>query len=43
MFKMNEDFNKKYGYKNHEREFAKKNWKLLIIIAIVIYFLVEYL
>ena len=29
MFKMNEDFNKKYGYKNHEREFAKKNWEIV--------------
>ena len=43
MFKMNEDFNKKYGNDNSELKTLKKNWKIILVVAIVVYFLVEYL
>ena len=43
MFKMNEDFNKKYGNDNSELKTLKKYWKIILVGAIVIYFLVEYL
>ena len=43
MFKMNKDFNKKYGYDNSELKTLKKYWKIILVGAIVIYFLVEYL
>ena len=43
MFKMNEDFNKKYGNDNSELKTLKKYWKIILAVAIVMYFLVEYL
>ena len=43
MFKMNEDFNKKYGNDNSEIKTLKKYWKIILVGAIVMYFLVEYL
>ncbi|MDB3901747.1 hypothetical protein N9326_04480 [Flavobacteriaceae bacterium] len=43
MFKMNEDFNKKYGNDNSELKTLKKYWKIILVGAIVMYFLVEYL
>ena len=43
MFKMNEDFNKKYGNDNSELKTLKKYWKIILVGAIVVYFLVEYL
>jgi hypothetical protein len=43
MFKMNEDFNKKYGNDNSELKTLKKYWKIILVGAIVMYFLVDYL
>ena len=43
MFKMNEGFNKKYGNDNSELKTLKKYWKIILVGAIVMYFLVEYL
>ena len=43
MFKMNEGFNKKYGNDNLELKTFKKYWKLILVIAIVVYFLLDYL
>ena len=43
MFKMNEDFNKKYGNDNSELKTLKKYWKIILVGTIVMYFLVEYL
>ena len=43
MFKMNEDFNKKYGNDNSEIKTLKKYWKIILVGAIVMYFLVDYL
>jgi len=43
MFKMNEDFNKKYGNDDSELKTLKKYWKIILVGAIVMYFLVEYL
>ena len=43
MFKMNEDFNKKYGNDNSELKTLKKYWKIILVGATVMYFLVEYL
>lgn len=43
MFKMNKDFNKKYGDDNSELKTLKKYWKIILAGAIVMFFLVEYL
>ena len=43
MFKMNEDFNKKYGNDDSELKTLKKYWKIILVGTIVMYFLVEYL
>ena len=43
MFKMNKDFNKKYVYDNSELKTLKKYWKIILVGAIVVYFLLDYL
>ena len=43
MFKMNEDFNKKYGHDNSELHTLKEYWKIILIVSVIMYFVVEYL
>ena len=43
MFKMNEDFNKKYGHDNSELQTLKEYWKIILIVSVIMYFVVEYL
>ena len=43
MFKMNEDFNKKYGNDNSELKTLKKYWKIILVGAIIGYLVIEYL
>jgi|TARA_B100001175_G_scaffold236482_1_gene202831 hypothetical protein len=40
---MNEGFNKKYGNDNSELKIFKKYWKIILVGAIVVYFLLDYL